>query len=252
MNHPNSAVNLLEGIFQSFKENAKVSQMLSSALLLSKKVQDTQFEKWVKLEFNGYFNTNPALTEEVIVPEYRTVVGHYHDRWGRPIIFNDPQMDFINKYRLRNGASEIESIATKGGHLQIMDSNFNSLVSEHLNVEVAYFSFFTGTVYGILDAIKESLIEKLADIEGKIRTSNLSNNEELRSHLRGLLINNDFEKALNSLEETLPDAVNEITLHKARLNEVKQNERLGFRSDADIELTKIRLRAAILELIEKI
>ena len=70
-------------------DDEPLSKSLPMVLRLSQSIDASDLEKWIRLELNGYFNTNPALTEEVIVPEYRTVAGHHSDDYGRPLVIKD-------------------------------------------------------------------------------------------------------------------------------------------------------------------
>ncbi len=83
---PDRLTNLSNEILNSLRTSEKLSNILPSALILSNMVNNKELVKWIQLEMNGYFNTNPALTEEVVVPEYRIVPGQYHDVLGRPLI----------------------------------------------------------------------------------------------------------------------------------------------------------------------
>jgi hypothetical protein len=90
---------------------APLSELLPLLLSLSQILKNRELEKWVRLELNGYYNVNPALTEDVIVPEYRTVAGEHTDEYGRPLLITDPKLSFVNEDRLRNGVSELERLS---------------------------------------------------------------------------------------------------------------------------------------------
>ena len=99
---------LIEDILQKATE-VKTSEILPKTLTLSKILEDKAFEKWVLLESSGYFNTNPALTKEVKVPEYRKVAGQYHDLHDRPLIFGDAEMaQIVNNYSIRESIAELD------------------------------------------------------------------------------------------------------------------------------------------------
>ena len=91
--------------------SAPLSELFPLVLQIAKVIQRKDLEKWALLEFNGYFNTNPALTKDVIVPKYRTVPGQRKDEFGRPLILEDQELSFINEDRLRQGVSELEQLA---------------------------------------------------------------------------------------------------------------------------------------------
>jgi hypothetical protein len=72
-------------------EELLLSKSLQKVLPVAQELKDTEFEKWIRLELHGYWNTNSALTEEVVVPEYRTVAGYYTDDYGRQLVISDPK-----------------------------------------------------------------------------------------------------------------------------------------------------------------
>lgn len=77
-------------------EELPLGKALQKTLRVAQELKDNVFEKWIRLELHGYWNTNSALTEEVVVPEYRTVAGYYTDDYGRQLILSDPKAGFIN------------------------------------------------------------------------------------------------------------------------------------------------------------
>src|SRR5664280_697439 len=96
-------------------EELPLSKSLQKILCVAQELKDNEFEKWIRLELHGYWNTNSALTEEVVVPEYRTVAGYYTDDYGRQLVISDPKSGYINETRLRFGVIEMEGmIGAKG------------------------------------------------------------------------------------------------------------------------------------------
>ena len=63
-----------------------VSSLLNKALSIAQMLGDDDLEIWARLETNGYAKENTALTEDVVVPKYRTVIGQYSDVYGRPLV----------------------------------------------------------------------------------------------------------------------------------------------------------------------
>jgi len=173
-----SIIRLYNEILQNLRISKNLSKILPSAFILSKKIEDKELEKWMQLEMSGYFNSNPALTEEVIVPEYRIVPGQYYDIYRRPLIISDPKLRFVNEYRLRHGISELEKLSRSSKLLTIQDPSFLKLIKENLNVEVHSFSFSSTSIIGILDAIKTNLINKLSKITQIVEESAQLENEK--------------------------------------------------------------------------
>jgi len=151
-------------LYNEIVEGAKIndlSKVLPSVLIFSKQIRDKPLEKWAELELNSYFNSNKALTNEVIVPEYRIVAGQYHDVYNRPLIIKNPNLQFVGEYRLRNSVSELEKLSQSENLITIRDTNFTELISETLGVEVHSFSFSPTSIVGILDGIRTNLINRL-------------------------------------------------------------------------------------------
>src|SRR4030043_1349614 len=99
-------IKLYNEILRDLRSPKSLSEILSSVLILSKKIKDKELEEWTQLEMSGYVSANPAMTDDVTVPEYRTVPGQYNDIYGRPLIITDPKLQFVNEYRLRPGGPE--------------------------------------------------------------------------------------------------------------------------------------------------
>jgi uncharacterized protein (TIGR02391 family) len=160
-----SAISLFKEIVHDLKSSKKLSEIFPSALIFSKELKDKDLEKWLQLEMNGYIRPNPALTADVVVPEYRTVPGQYYDIYGRPLVLSDPKMSFVNEYRLRHGVVELEKFAEYKDFIAIQDSHFIDGIKKHLKVNVYSFKFSPDAILGILDAIKTNLINKIIAIK---------------------------------------------------------------------------------------
>jgi len=164
--------------------SAPLNELLLSTLRLAQELGNKELENWVRLEVDGYFDTNPALTEDVIVPKYRTVVGQHSDEFGRPLIIKDPKLGFINENRLRFGVAELEKIANRSEPLTFRDPHLTELIREHLKVEVSRYSFSPIAVSGVLSGIRSKLldwlnkirpdIEKLKDVANPVKLTQLS------------------------------------------------------------------------------
>lgn len=232
-----------------------LSEILHKALLSAKNTKDIGLENWLRLEINGYFNTNSSLTEATVVPEYRTVSGLYYDIYNRPLLIEDNKLHFINTIRLRNGISELEKFKDKyGNFIKIIETESLNLVREYLKVEVHYFSFPTASIDSILDQIRIELLDKIIQKETMLKESNLSN-IELRNEISALVISNNLEEALSRMELRVganSEFSKEIILHRARLREINRNERINISPSSEIEIQTIKLRSAILSLSEQI
>jgi hypothetical protein len=236
-------------------KNRPTSEILHKALLIAKNTKDVELEGWIKLEINGYFNTNPFLTEATVVPEYRTVSGLYCDIYNRPLLIDDNKLQFINTTRLRNGISELENFKTKyGSFMKIVEAESLNLVREFLKVEVHYFSFPTASIDSILDQIRIELLDKIIQKETMILESK-SSVKSVIGEISELVISDKLEDALSLIELSMGENTEfskEIILHRARLREINRNERINISPSSELEIQRIKLRAAILSLSDHI
>lgn len=85
-----------------------LSEIFPTVIRMAKSSGNPNLEKWSRLELHGYWNTNEALTDEVVVPEYRTVPGQWLDDFGRVLLIDQPGLEFLNEMRLRQGVLELE------------------------------------------------------------------------------------------------------------------------------------------------
>lgn len=163
---PNSYVKLYYKLVDA-AASEPLSRLLPSTLALARKLGNRELEKWVRLELEGYYNTNPALTEDVEVPTYRTIVGQRSDEYGRPFVFKDLRFHFVNEDRLRNGVEELEHLATGEELISYRDPSTArvTLIREKLGVEAPIFTFNPYQIHGILSGIRARLVDWLTEIE---------------------------------------------------------------------------------------
>ncbi|HLL95425.1 MAG TPA: hypothetical protein VK404_10645, partial [Spirosoma sp.] len=155
---------LYEEILQNVRTGDQLSAVFPSALIFAKKVSNVQLENWILLETNGYYNSNSAMEEGTVVPEYRSVPGRWHDIHGRPFILNDPDLQFINEYRLRNPVFDIEELSRNTSHIDLPDAKFTSKIKERFNVDVYAFRFSPKSLAGVLSSIRSHLITSLMSL----------------------------------------------------------------------------------------
>ncbi len=144
---------------------APLSELLQSTVLLAADVKNQEAEKWAKLELGGYFKANPEMNKDVVVPEYRTIVGIWHDRFGSPLIIDNPKLHFLNSTRLRNGVAELEDLSQSEITHTMIDPGMAEIFRKEMNVEVDRIVFGSREVVGVLSNIRTRLVEVL----GKLR-----------------------------------------------------------------------------------
>jgi hypothetical protein len=106
-------------------------------------------------------DSNTALTEDDVVPEYRTVAGFYTDDYGRQFVISDPKLCFINETRLRFGVIEIEGMVGAKGPLAFRDPELARIIRENLGVEVTTFNFSSTVIPAVLEAIRTELSSRI-------------------------------------------------------------------------------------------
>jgi hypothetical protein len=140
-----------------------LSQVLPRALQLSQLLGLRDLEHWVRLELLGY-NREGVMTEQDTVPEYREITGRYMDSYNR-MLQVPPNLDFVNGYRFRYGVRQLEELAKKEKMQNIRDEDHIELLRRELNVDVYRFCFSPTEIVGVLDRIRNHLMEKVNSIE---------------------------------------------------------------------------------------
>jgi len=105
-------------------------------------------------------------------------------------------------------------------------------------------------IVSILMKGEEFIEEYEIEMESKSKLGLKPSIEKLK--LENLVIENKLSEVLEKMKHNFPDLRKEITLHQSNLNEVKEKERKGLLDQHYIDLRIIKLKAAILELIEKV
>ena len=164
----------IDAIILQIRSGEKLSAIAMSAIVVAKRLKNADLESWLKLELNGYLNTNPDFHGETI-PEYRTVVGNYFDGLKQRIEIENPALAFVNENRLRNGIEELEQFALREKSSQLHDPARFKLIEDSLKVTVRTFVFQHTEVLAILNQLKTQLLTKLLDLE----TTTPAENQEI-------------------------------------------------------------------------
>ncbi len=154
-----------------------LSQVLPRALQLALLIKDPDLEHWLRMELYGYTQEG-GMAEQDTVPEYREITGRYMDEYNRMLQIQDPRFDFVNGYRFRLGVRQLEEIAGKSEMQNIRDEDFVELLRQELQVNVHRFCFSPTEVVGVLDRVRNRLMERINRIElksGGIPKDNLTN-----------------------------------------------------------------------------
>lgn len=146
-------------------DKSALSTSMPNVLRLAESAGDRHLAGWCCLELLGYTASNPAMTETIAVPEYRTVAGQWFDRYNRRVVFEDPKIGFINEVRIQSGIAELESFIGAAGVIAMQMPANSEIIRQHLGVEVTTFRFSSAVIPRILAAIKRQMRERLATRE---------------------------------------------------------------------------------------
>lgn len=167
---------------------------MAKTLRLAQSIGDEDLARWCQLELGGYWSSNPVIDENVIVPEYRAVVGEHYDIYGRKLYLEN-DLSFVNETRLRSGIDELESLACGRDIVVIHDSDMCELIEQKLKVQVYTFRFSVVHLRGVLASIKLELSNRLMAIqtvsESIVNQNNAEEEEilELKPNIYGIGIN---------------------------------------------------------------
>jgi uncharacterized protein (TIGR02391 family) len=167
--NPRKILLLVENILEKCTE-LKLSELMPKALTLSKIIDDKDFSKWLMLEISGYFETNTAFDSTSTVPNYRKIPGQYHDKSGRPLLIDDPQLFEVNNYFIREGLAEIEGISEKDKLLSVRNPTVMQFLKENLGVTVDTFTYNSNSLKSILSDVHTQLVDKLIGILKQIKS----------------------------------------------------------------------------------
>jgi hypothetical protein len=142
-------------------ESCPLSASLRKALRLAQTFCDKDLERWCRLELGGYLSTNPAMANDIVVPEYRTVVGRYNDIYGRVLLI-PADLAVVSEYRLPNAVETIEALVSSRDTVTIHDPRMCELIQQHLKVQVYAFSFSSMHLRGVLSSIRLELQDRLS------------------------------------------------------------------------------------------
>ena len=145
-------------------DDLPVSKVVAEGLRVAEAAGEADFANWCRLELAGYWGSNPAMTEETVVPEYRVVVGQHADIYGRVLVL-PADLSFVGETRLRNGIEELEVLARTRESVMIHDPHMCELIRRHLQVDVYSFRFSAVHLTGIFSAIRDALRQKLKKLE---------------------------------------------------------------------------------------
>jgi hypothetical protein len=138
---------------------SQLSKALASTLAAAEAVGDAELSLWARLELLGW--AEPVMTTGMVVPEYRTVGGHWVDDYGRRLNITDPNLSFINEIRLRKGVVELETFLGMQGIITMRALDMAEIFNSRLGVEVTSFQFTPQSVTQLLATIRAQLMDRI-------------------------------------------------------------------------------------------
>lgn len=191
-----------------------LSQVLPYALQLSKLLGHRDLEHWVRLELLGY-NQEGGMTEQDVVPEYREITGRYIDSYNRMLQLPS-DLHFVNGYRFRYGVRQLEELAKKEKMQNIRDEESIALLRRELNADVYRFCFSPTEIVGVIDRIRNRLLEKVNSVElGEGNKPDNSSKGEKRTTKKVLSVVGVFAAVLSALAAVavVPEIRSKLGLH---------------------------------------
>lgn len=189
---------LIEEILSKVSE-LELSAVMPKILTVAKQLDDKDFENWILLETSGYFNTNPAMTDDVIVPDYRKVPGQFHDKHGRPFIIDNPILFEINNYPIRESVVELEDSSKKEGLLSFRNPFAMDIIRQKLGIEVDTFSFSANALKPVINEIRNCIINWL-----------INKQKDASNSLYALEVNPDIPFELSGLHPIVQKTAGEL------------------------------------------
>lgn len=159
----------------------KVSELLRKAKLVLKDSDKKEFLSWIDKELNGYSKSEN-------VPKYRVIHGEpkgwnpYHS-WV-PFIIKDPKsQELFSKRGTSQSIAELESLIEHGDKLGYLQMSYPAEARANFSKSVGLdtnFSLFISpsTIHGILNTVRNKLIDGLIEIDTGSEQNNLHRSKE--------------------------------------------------------------------------
>ena len=139
-----------------------LQRALSGTLQAAESKGAKDLARWVRLELFGYHSENSEMVETDVVPEYRSVTGHWSDAYGRPLVLTDPKILFLNEVRLRNAVVELETLTPNHDDvLAISMPEEAQIINDALRVSVSNFRCSPLSLRTLLASVRGQLLDQL-------------------------------------------------------------------------------------------
>lgn len=145
---------------EALDSNSDIVSLLRKAYLIARKLNLTDFEKWINNELNGYQDQNE-------IPEYRSVYGEVkgwnpYQGWIPVVVDNNEMSNTLNHRMVTDSAAKLKSLLSgKGNYVTLpISGGANAMLSEWTGFETKYLFFFgINTLSDILEKVKNSILD---------------------------------------------------------------------------------------------
>lgn len=231
------------------KTDSRVTNLLRKAFVISKKLGVKDVEQWIDNELNGYNKGDD-------VPQYRIVYGdiraHNPYQGWIPVHFGDHKMgEALSKRVVVQPIGELDDLLDAGdGMLSMSYSHeIQNMLMRGSQVQLEVRLIVSKTkIIGILDAVRNALLEWTIDLESKgitgegmtftadekkIATRNIykitnnigsMSNSQIQQHSNGSSQNSEIENGMEKLSEaigSLKNSINHLGLSDGEHKEYK-------------------------------
>ncbi len=215
--------------------NISIVQLLRKALLISRKLNLKDFEKWINYELNGYPNVDE-------IPDYRKVTGEikaynpFNGVW-MPIFFESAEeAKLLSKRMINQKITELEMLEKKDKHSQLHVSFTKEaetrLVSQLGLPSKPVLIVPSTSVHGIIESVRNIIIDWTMKLEEKgILGENLTfSQQEKDTAVSSTQINiTNFQGILGDVSNSVVNQSNKLkiiqndfeSLRKHLINELK-------------------------------
>jgi len=239
-----------------------VTDLLRKAYVIARKLKLSDFEKWIKLELDGY-------SENEEIPEYRNVNGSvqawnpYHG-W-QPIYFENPKTAEVisnrtNGQRVAEIESLLENISENGNNLQIpFSAEQENIICDAIGERVQITMMTPSTsLIRIIDAVRNIILNWALKLEENgVLGENMtfSDDEKDKAESHSYNVNNFYAEVTGSqIQQNSPDAnqtqslkefsttnINHfISSLKEKLDDIEVNEDASKELNAEISTIEIQ------------
>ena len=240
----------------------KLSSLMLRALKVAKRLKDSNLEKWLLLESNGYFNNNTAFSNKVKVPDYRMIAVIYKDVHNRVLQIADSELsNILTAFPMRYGISELEILITKNESLVFYDQERLSWLNDEFNLALAKIISHSSALMSVISNVSHELMDFMikhqqALVEATpMETVKKGSNDEKKQGWKRLIMTAQLDKVIDDISDFSNKENNKalsrkIILVASSYRDLKSRKAMIRHDDYSIAMT--RIRESLLDIIDEI